>query len=55
MELGAIAENHPIPLASDEGTDPNLGEPEKMWDDRPFSLCDVLDGKGNNRTPPPKL
>lgn len=55
MELGALVENHPFPLAPNEGLDPNLGEVAKTWDDRSFGLRDVVDSERNNIIPSPRL
>lgn len=41
MGSGTLVKNHPIPLATHEGQNPNLGELEEMWDGWTISVCDV--------------
>ena len=55
MGSGALAENHPLPLAFDAWTDPDMGKLEETRDDRAIGLCDVPYGRRNHRTPPPRL
>ena len=45
MESGALAENYPLPLAFDEGTDPKMAELEETWDERIVGLRDVPYGR----------
>ena len=55
MQLGALAENNPLPLVSIAGKDTDMGKLEEAHDDKGIGLCDVPYGKGNHMASPPRL
>ena len=55
MGLGTLDENHPIPLATHEGQNPNLGKFEETWDGWTIGVYDVSKGRGNYIPPTSRM
>ena len=55
MESGALAQNHTLYMATDEGSDINMGKFTKKRDERPIDLCDVYKRRRNHRSPPTEM